>query len=150
IGGTISGPRASVTVDAGIGDVLSHLDGGLMLTGEAHYKRWFVFGDFDYARLSAEGSWGPVVGTPSATLTEFLFTINGGYRFVDTPSLKADGMIGTRIFSIGTDLGTSGGLVLPPLSNSATITWADPLLAGRVIFPFNDGQSPLFATVYGD
>ena len=53
IGGDISGPRESVSVSAGIGDVLSHLDGGLMLLGEAHYRRWFLFGDFDYARLSA-------------------------------------------------------------------------------------------------
>src|SRR5215472_151455 len=35
IGGDISGPRESVSVSAGIGDVLSHLDGGLMLLGEA-------------------------------------------------------------------------------------------------------------------
>src|SRR5689334_15189074 len=58
IGGDINGPRESVSVSAGIGDVLSHLDGGLMLLGEAHYRRWFLFGDFDYARLSADGSWG--------------------------------------------------------------------------------------------
>ena len=150
IGGDISGPRESVSVNASIGDVLSHLDGGLMLVGEAHYRRWFVFGDFDYARLSANGGWGPIFGTPSATLTEYLFTVNGGYRFVDMPSIKADAMIGTRIFSFGTDLGTSGGLVVPPLSNSATITWADPILAGRVILPFDDGKAPWFATIYGD
>ena len=56
IGGDVNGPRESVSVSAGIGDVLSHLDGGLMLLGEAHYRRWFLFGDFDYARLSADGS----------------------------------------------------------------------------------------------
>jgi len=56
-----------------------------MLLGEAHYRRWFLFGDFDYARLSADGSWGPIAGTPSATLTEYLFTVNGGYRFVEHP-----------------------------------------------------------------
>jgi hypothetical protein len=150
IGGDISGPRESVSVSAGIGDVLSHLDGGLMLLGEAHYRRWFLFGDFDYARLSADGSWGPIAGTPSATLTEYLFTVNGGYRFVDTPSVKADVMIGTRIFSFGTDISTSGGFILPPVSDSATITWADPILAGRVILPFDDGKAPWFASIYGD
>ena len=150
IGGDISGPRESVSVNAGIGDVLSHLDGGLMLVGEAHYRQWFLFGDFDYARLSADGSWGPIVGTPSATLTQYMFTVNGSYRFVDMPSIKADAMIGTRIFSFDTSLGTSGGLVLPPLSDSASITWADPILAGRVILPFDDGKAPWFATLYGD
>jgi hypothetical protein len=150
IGGDISGPRESVSASAGIGDVLSHLDGGLMLVGEAHYRQWFLFGDFDYARLSAAGGWGPIFGTPSATLTEYMFTVNGGYRFLDMPSIKADAMIGTRIFSFDTSLGTSGGLVLPPLSDSATLTWADPILAGRVILPFDDGKAPWFATLYGD
>ena len=31
IGGDINGPRESVSVSAGIGDVLSHLSGGLMV-----------------------------------------------------------------------------------------------------------------------
>jgi len=150
IGGDISGPRASVGFDASIGDVLSHLDGGLMLEGEAHYRRLFLFGDFTYARLSADGSWGPVAGQPSGTLTEYLATVNGGYRFVDTPSVKADAMIGTRIFSLNADIGNSGGLILPPVSDSASITWADPIIAGRVILPFNDGKAPWFASIYGD
>jgi hypothetical protein len=150
IGGDITGPRASVSTSASIGDVLSHLDGGLMLLGEAHYRQWFLFGDFDFAKLSADGSWGPILGTPSATLTEYLLTVSGGYRFVDTPSIKADAMIGTRIFSLATSLGTSGGLVLPPVSDSASITWADPIVAGRVILSFDDGNAPWFATLYGD
>jgi hypothetical protein len=150
IGGDVNGPRESVNVSASIGEVLSHLDGGLMVTGEAHYRRWFLFGDLDLARLSADGSWSPIVGTPSATLTEFMFTVNGGYRLIDAPAIKADAMIGTRIFSFDTDISASGGLVLPPVSDSASITWADPILAGRVILPFNDGKAPWFATVYGD
>jgi hypothetical protein len=76
--------------------------------------------------------------------------VNGGYRFVDTPAIKADAMIGARIFSFDTSLGTSGGLVLPPLSDSASITWTDPILAGRVILPFDDGKAPWFASIYGD
>jgi hypothetical protein len=36
-----------------------------------------------------------------------MFTVNGGYRFIDTPSVKADAMIGTRIFSFDTDISTS-------------------------------------------
>jgi hypothetical protein len=150
IGGTISGPRESVDISAGIGDVLSHLDGGLMLLGEAHYRRWFLFGDFDYAKLSGDGGGNPLIGSTSATLREYLFTVNGGYRFVDTPSVKVDGMIGTRIFTFGTDLSSSGGLLLPPLTDSGSTTWADPIVAGRVILPFADGKAPWFASLYAD
>jgi opacity protein-like surface antigen len=150
IGGDINGPRESVSVSAGIGDVLSHLSGGLMVLGEVHYRRWFLFGDFDYAKLDGDGNWGLVAGQPSATLKEFLFTVNGGYRFVDTPSVQVDGMVGTRIFSFDTSLSTSGGLLVPPVSDSRSATWADPIIAGRVILPFDDGKAPWFASLYGD
>jgi hypothetical protein len=103
-----------------------------MLLGEAHYRRWFLFGDFDYAKLDGDGSDNLQFGQPSATLQEYLFTANGGYRFVDMPGLKADAMIGTRIFSFHTDLSTGGGLLLPPISDLQNATWADPLIAGRL------------------
>jgi opacity protein-like surface antigen len=121
-----------------------------MVLGEAHYRRWFLFGDFDYAKLDGDGNWGLVAGQPSATLKEFLFTVNGGYRFVDTPSVQVDGMVGTRIFSFDTSLSTSGGLLVPPVSDSRSATWADPIIAGRVILPFDDGKAPWFASLYGD
>ena len=61
INGDVEGPHGlSASFDAGIGDVLSHLDGGLMLLGEARYRRWGILVDFDYARLSGtDGSFHP-------------------------------------------------------------------------------------------
>jgi hypothetical protein len=91
-----------------------------------------------------------VAGQLSVTLKKNLFTIDGGYRFVDTPSTQVDGIIGTRIFSFDTSLSTSGGLLVPRVSDSRSAAWADLIIAGRVILPFDDGTAPWFASLYGD
>ena len=79
IDGEVSGPRGnSASFDVGIGEVLSHLQGGLMLLGEARYRRWGILVDFDYARLSGTGGGlSPVLGQPSMTTKEYLVTLDG-------------------------------------------------------------------------
>src|SRR5215475_12349938 len=125
IGGNVTTARGlSASFSQSIGDVLSELDGGLMLLGEARYGRWGILADFDYARLTANGDQGPIVGQASLTTREYIGTLDGGYRFVDSDSLKLDGLIGVRVFSIDTSLST-GGALLPPLSDSGSATWAD-------------------------
>src|SRR5262249_38968961 len=43
IGGSVTAPNGdSASFSAGIGDVLSHLDGGLMLLGEARHGRFGI------------------------------------------------------------------------------------------------------------
>jgi hypothetical protein len=147
-GGDITGERGNTaSFSAGIGDVLSHLDGGLMLLGEARHGRFGILADFDYANLSAEsGHFGPLLGQPSATMKEYLGTLEGAYRFVDAPGFKLDGLGGVRVMSLNTELSFSGAL-LPPRSDSAGDTWADPLLGLRVILPIAGG---FFANAYGD
>ena len=76
INGDVEGPHGlSASFDAGIGDVLSHLDGGLMLLGEARYRRWGILVDFDYARLSGTGGERTILGQPSLTTREYLVTL---------------------------------------------------------------------------
>jgi hypothetical protein len=147
IGGSVTAPNGdSASFSAGIGDVLSHLDGGLMLLGEARHGRFGILADFDYAKLSADGRAGPLLGQPSMTTREYLGTLEAGYRFIDTPGLKFDGLGGVRVMSLNTELNFSGG-ILPPRADSFGDTWADPVLALRAIIPIAGG---FFANVYGD
>jgi hypothetical protein len=148
LGGDITTPRGrSASFDASIGDVLSHLDGGLMLLGEARHGRWGILADFDYAKLSSDhSSFNPLLGQPSVTVKEYLGTLEGGYRFIDSPGFQFDGMVGVRVMSLNADLGFSGS-ILPPLSDSANDTWADPILGLRAIVPIGSGFS---ANIYGD
>jgi opacity protein-like surface antigen len=148
IDGDVTGPRGnSASFDASIGDVLSHLEGGLMLLGEARYGRWGLLADFDYARLSGtSGGFAPILGQPSLTTREYLATVDGGYRFIDSDALKLDGLIGVRIMSIDNQLSFSGAL-LPPRSDNGGDTWADPLIGLRAILPIGSG---FFANALGD
>ncbi len=150
ISGTVTGPLGnSATASASIGDVLSHLEGGLMLLGEVRYKeRWGIFADFDYARLDASGEgFSPVLGQPSVGMREYLGTMTGEYRFIDTDSFKIDGMAGFRVMSINSSLSFSGGL-LPPRSDNGVATWVDPLVGIKGRYDF--GTSGIFANAYGD
>ena len=148
INGDVAGPRGNAaSFDASIGDVLSHLDGGLMLLGEARYRRWGILVDFDYARLSATGGGlSPILGQPSLTTREYLVTLDGGYRIIDSDALKLDGLMGVRIMSIDNELSFSGAL-LPPRSDNGGATWADPVVGLRTILPIGGG---FIANALGD
>jgi hypothetical protein len=125
--------------------VLSNLNGGLMLLGEVRYRRWHVLADFDYARLTTDSS-GSILGQSSLETREFLGTLNGGYRLIDSNAFTLDGFVGVRVMSINNDLSSSGGF-LPPLSASSSDTWADPLVATRAIVPIGAG---FFGNAYAD
>jgi len=148
INGDVAGPRGNAaSFDASIGDVLSHLDGGLMLLGEARYRRWGILVDFDYARLSGTGGGlSPILGQPSLTTREYLVTLDGGYRIIDSDALKLDGLMGVRIMSIDNELSFSGAL-LPPRSDNGGATWADPVVGLRTILPIGGG---FIANALGD
>lgn len=147
IGGNVSTPRGlSASFSQSIGDVLGNLDGGLMLLGDVNYRRWQILADFDYARLTTNSS-GALLGQSSLTTTEYLGTLDAGYRLVDSDTLKLDGFVGVRVMSIGNDLSVGGGGLLPPLSASAGDTWADPLLATRAILQIGGG---FFGNAYAD
>jgi opacity protein-like surface antigen len=140
INGDVEGPHGlSASFDAGIGDVLSHLDGGLMLLGEARYRRWGILVDFDYAKLSGTGGgFSPILGQPSLTTKEYLVTLDGAYRFIDSDAFKLDALAGVRIMSVDNDLSFSGAL-LAPRSDNGGDTWADPVVGLRTILPIGGG-----------
>jgi hypothetical protein len=146
IGGDITTPGGrSASFSQSIGDVLGSLDAGLMILGEVNYRRWHLLADFDYARLSQSKS--PGIGEISLETREFLGTLSGGYRFVDSKSVSVDGFIGVRAMSLDNTLSFTGNFVLPPFSDGGSQTWADPLVGARVILPIN---ADFFANMYAD
>jgi len=138
--GNVTGPRGNAaSFDASIGDVLSHLDGGLMLLGEVRYKRWGLLADFDYASLTGtNGRVGPLLGQPSLKTTQYLGTLDGAYRIVDSNAFRLDGLLGVRVISLDNELSFSGG-ILSPRSDSGGDTWADPVAGLRAILPIGSG-----------
>ena len=131
----------TTTVDASFGDILKHLDAGIMALGEARYGRFMLLTDISYVSLSANaGNTGALLGPAEVHAKSFFSTIEGGYRLVDTPAVTADGLAGLRVFSINNELDFSGG-VLPATSASSSDTWVDPVIGVRANAPLGSGFS---------
>jgi len=145
MGGTITTASGrSASFSQSFGDILDNLDAGVMLLGEVRYQRWHLLVDFDYVKLTTDAARsGPILGQPSVETKEYLGTIAGGYRFLDSESFKLDGLIGTRVISVSNTLSFSA---IPQTSSSGE-TWADPLIGVRAIMPIGWG---FFANAYGD
>ena len=145
MGGTITTASGrSASFSKSFGDIYDNLNGGLMLLGEVRYQRWHLLADFDYVSLTTDAARsGPILGQPSVDTTEYLGTLDGGYRFVDSDAFKLDGLVGVRVISVDNTLSFSA----IPQSSSSSQTWADPLIAARAILPIGWGLS---ASAYGD
>ena len=90
MGGTITTASGrSASFSQSVGDIFSNLNGGLMLQGEARYQRWHLLADFDYVSLTTDAARsGPILGQPSVKTTEYMGTLAGGYRFVNSDPLN--------------------------------------------------------------
>lgn len=145
MGGTITTASGrSASFSQSFGDIYDNLNAGLMLLGEVRYQRWHLLADFDYVNLTTDASASrPILGQPSVETTEYLGTIAGGYRFIDSDSFKLDGLVGARVISVDNTLSFSA----IAQTSSSSETWADPLIAARAILPIGSG---FFANAYGD
>lgn len=148
IGGkvTTEGGR-SASFNQSFGDVLSHLDAGLMLLGDVGYDRFVLIADFEYASLSAKSKrTDPVVGEAKLRATSAIGTAAGGYRVVDDPAGTLDLLAGVRVLSFDNRVSFGGGL-LPGFAVNGGDTWADAVGGLRGIVPLGGG----FALhAYGD
>lgn len=132
LGGKVSSMHGrSVSFEQSFGDVLSHLNGAVMLTGDAQYGRWVGMADFDYANLSAKpGGRNLFIGYSGLSATTYLGTLTGGYRVIDSPAGTLDAMAGLRVMSVNTTFDFSGGLV-PGHALHEGDTWVNPIAAAR-------------------
>jgi hypothetical protein len=120
----------------------------LMLAGEARHGRFGIFGDAMYMGLQVNGATpGPLFGSGTLNFNMFIGTFEGGYRVVDLPTFKLDGVVGVRVLNVGGGLSLSNG-ILPARSGSSSEAWADPVGGLRAIAPF--GASGFYLQGYGD
>ncbi len=117
-----------VEVNASFSDLLDNLSAGLMLVGEANWRRWVVLGDFAYLGVEAEGT---LAGTTAVELDADVVegTLLAGYALVEENHCRVDMFAGLRVWSAETDVSLSG---LVTGSRSSHETWVDPILAARV------------------
>lgn len=138
----------TVTPSLSTSDVLDNLDFAFMGVFEAQRGPWSLIADFIYADLSASQPSPFGLAFSEAAVTTKLSALSGYamYRVYDNPDAQID--IGGGFRGFGLDIGLS----LTPgrrdgVSRDESETWINPLVAGRIIIPFNDNW---FAAVFAD
>jgi len=106
------GASGSPDVSTGPNNYLQNLQHVLMLAGEARRDKWSIHADAIYLDFADQASnvkavnfGGPVVGTSlnsstSSSLKGFLWTLDGGYAFVETPRVTLQALGGVRYLTI--------------------------------------------------
>lgn len=131
-------------VNASVGEVLEHVDGGAMLTGEARYGRWAAVTDFIYADLAARKSFDDgVIDSVKLQINEYIWTQAAAYRALESGKNWLDIMAGFRLMSLDQKLIVSARDRFAPsgtISPSASLdrTWIDPIIGMRSAVMIHD------------
>jgi opacity protein-like surface antigen len=160
--------RGPVDVDIPFSDILENLDFAAMGVAEAHNGTWGVFVDLNYTSLSAGKSrsrslerdlfeqFGATAEvSASADITEFIGTMMGQWRAVDSDQMTLDLMAGARYWNIENDITARGSVsgggplglsVSKELSGSDGASWVDPMVGVKSRI---DTTTPVYFTGWG-
>lgn len=129
-------------------DALSDLDMAFMGTFEAQRGKWGVIGDLLYVDLSAsqDTPFGRLFSDAETKVKTMALSDYVTYRVYEDPKVAVDLGGGFRAFGVDLDISLNPG-TRQGVSSSASENWVDPLIAGRVIVPFNEKW---FATAFAD
>lgn len=134
--GTVGAFGRNVSMHATPGDLLSHLDIGLMGSAEARHNRLLLNGDLMWIRLSDTRALPfPALSALSvdARVDELVWSSKVGYRVIDRNFIKADANVGARFWHLGEKLNFNPSLL--GLSFNSSQNWADIVIGGRVHIP---------------
>jgi hypothetical protein len=137
--GTVGVLGRNASIHASPGDLLSHLNVGLMGASELRYKRLVLNGNLIWIRLSDSAALPyPRFAATSADVRvgELMWTSKLGYRVIDRKSLKADANVGARYWHLGQRLDFNP--TPQNLSFNGSQDWTDIIVGGRVQFPSGD------------
>ena len=139
IDSTVDSKFGAVEASKSTSDVLDDLDFAFMGAFEAQNDQWSFIGDLLYASMS-EGKATPLgLAYSEATLKDSVTALTGYalYRVSGPSDVAVDLGLGLRGFSLSAEA-TLTGAAAKTQTASMDETWVDPLIAARVILPFND------------
>jgi hypothetical protein len=134
-------------VNATIGEVVDHVDGGAMLTAEARYGRWGIVTDFIYADLADRKFYDAgLIESVKLHVNQYIWTQAGAYRAYQDGSTWIDVLAGLRLVSMDQTLSVTAR---DPFAASGDIsdsvgldrTWVDPIIGIRSAIAISDGWS---------
>lgn len=128
----------TIEQDSGSSDVLDALDGAFMASFSAQNGNWGLVGDLLYTDLSASKPT-PFPAFDNATIRLEMTAVSGYalYRLTENNPVQFDIGAGFRNFNIGVDAGLTAGEA-PAVSQRIDGNWTDPLIAARLMVPFDD------------
>jgi hypothetical protein len=132
--GTLGALGHQASFHASAGDLLSHVDIGLMGAVELRHKRLVVPIDFMWMKLSDNKGIpiGEAIGVNSVEVraTQSIFTPKFGFRFIDGKRVKVDALFGIRYWHLSNNL----KLEPNPIGNgfSASANWVDGLGGAKI------------------
>lgn len=145
--GTVGVLGRDASVHASAGDMLSHLNAGLMGASQARFGRFVLNGDALWVRLSDSRALPfPGLNATSADVRvgQFVWTSKIGYRLIDR-KVKADANVGVRYWHLGQSLNLNPSVL--GLNVNRSQSWADIVVGGRVELPLGQKTS---ITALGD
>ena len=155
--------RGPVEIDIPFSDIIQDLNIAAMAAGEAHNGTWGVFVDMNYTSLSSGGSTSRVLERLPATadvkaevdVTEFIGTIMGQWRAIDSDQATLDVMAGGRYWNVENDVNVkatitgdeAAGIVLSrELSGDDGASWVDPMVGAKMRI---NTSMPVYFTGWG-
>lgn len=98
-------PQTNSSSDVTAGDVLKHLSGAAMLSGQARYGKWGLLADVAHAELTDEHVRGDGILSSSSKAAIKLTTFTGAvsYNVLHEPQLSIDTLVGVRTVNVKTD-----------------------------------------------
>ena len=118
--GTITINHIDADVDVPFSDILSNLDFAGMLHFDMQSEHWVVTSDLIYVDLGADAD--VLLGTGSATVTQTLFEVAGGYRVLPIVTV----LFGARWVDLDSGLRYMGQVVEERVDESRS--WIDPFV----------------------
>ncbi len=124
-------------VNASLGEVIDHVDGGAMLTAEARYGRWGLVTDFIYADLADRTFYDVgLIESVKLHVTQYIWSQAGAYRAYQTGKTWLDVLAGIRLVSMDQTLSVTARdpfAANGDVSDSIGLdrTWVDPIIGIR-------------------
>jgi hypothetical protein len=134
--GTVGVRGHNASVHASAGDLLSHLDIGLMGAAEARYDRVVINGDLMWIRIS-DGKALPFTGLGAVSadvrVGELVWTSKLGYRVINSEKFKLDANAGIRYWHLGQKLSFNPSIL--GINFNGSQNWVDVVVGGRAQLP---------------
>jgi hypothetical protein len=124
-------------VNATIGEVIEHVDGGAMLTAEARKGRWGLVTDFIYADLADRKFYDAgLLESVKLQVQQYIWTQAAAYRAYEDNGTWIDMLAGFRLVSMDQTLSVTARDRFAPsgdISGSVGLdrTWVDPIIGVR-------------------